>query len=105
MSTATLRLEYVEHNIAHQYGCPATLTRVTFTHCGVKHVAVRFWRADMARDTGRVEIYTVGPDGMEDPLFYADQRPGCRVSQIATAAIDVARDSADAAARFAALEL
>lgn len=47
-------------NLAHQYGCAATMTVVTFLYAGIVHRARRFWREDMPT-SGKVEIYTIEP--------------------------------------------
>lgn len=48
----------------------ATITQIEFLYKGVRHVAIRFWRADMG--TRGVEIYTIdATDGMQELLRYA----------------------------------
>lgn len=110
-------------DLSPQYGAPATLTVAWFEHCGVAHVATRFWRSDFL-STGKIEIYTVEPHdpasdstelgwyygATQDFLRYADEACPSRTdvaAMLAIAAVDGSFRSlhADQAARFAALEL
>lgn len=92
-------------NLSRQYGCPATLTSASFMHKGMEHVARRFFRADMP-ETGRIEIYTIDHDGLEDFLRYATDVGGSQLDTAARLAVSFAASPReDMRARFALLEM
>lgn len=89
------------HSVVPFYG---STTRVELSHRGQRIIAVRFARPD-GTSLG-VELYTRGPDGLEDPLGYADR--ACELHAMARHAIalTIARaERPDRTERFAALEL
>ena len=112
MTNKTTLRPATDRDLSHQYGCPASHTVVEFVIYGITHRAIRFWRADMPRETGRIEIYTICPTVADttfaptDFLCYADDaRCASHVARIAAAMIEAARSGADAAARGVLLEM
>lgn len=113
-------------DLSHQYGCRASMTSVTFVFCGVVHRARRFFRADMAAETGTIEIYTIEPypgaqwtlstelgwyssATAEDFVGYAAANPAARRDRLATMLVNAAIGGdalgEEQDARFAAMEL
>lgn len=96
-------------DLSVQYDCPASLTTVTFSTAAARIVARRFWRSD-SPGTGKIELYTIGPDGWtEDFLGYVHADPARRGRDQSRAAhlIAVAEAvcAADTSERAAAIEL
>lgn len=127
--TTALRQIASSHTcLSQQYGCRAYMTVVTFVFAGIVHRARRLFREDFARETGRIELYTIEPypgqqathctelgwyasTATEDFLGYV--RPNApdqgRRDRIAAVLLDAAVTgnalSMETDARFAALEM
>lgn len=111
-------------DLSRNYGCPATMTVVTFRTKGAIIRARRFWRADMP-ETGKIEMYTLEPTNTyssghnpadttfatEDFLRYANTENPSRDEAIAIKLIQneithsVTLIPADTAERYAMIEL
>lgn len=116
MGMANANLPAPKHiNLAHQYGCAATMTVVYIVIFGIPHCLRRFWREDMP-ESGKVEMYTLCPGTVNPNAFdeqwlgYAD--PTTRHGAMAIVAMRAAREArsadelgADMSARYAMMEM
>ncbi len=79
-----------------------SMTRGEFTLYGLRFVAIRFTRSDIG--SRGIEIYTVAPDGLEEPLRLANPAGATALDRLVIGLID-GNISDDIGERYAMIEL